>query len=362
MKVKYNLLLRFSVILSAGLLIASLSKADSILQSAGDFALLGGTAITVTVVPGTTIMNGNVGLSPAAESSITGFPPAVISDGAIINTGATTNQARVDLMKAQSALKLMPTDMNLTGKVLGQPTANSLAPGVYKFNAAAALDGNLILDGKGKNNAYWVFQIGTTLTTTQYSTVTIVNPGPNGGKDYGIFWNCGSAIDVGKDNEIAGIYMAETTITFGTNSTRGGRALALAAIILDNNQFDAKGGPGGGDWSGGLAFDAEGNIVPVPEVNDEVQAPLSFSYTGRKRRVIDRSKLMIRGIASTTAMSVQYRLNKNKWRSVPVLSNHTWSAKMKPLLIGNSRVMFRALDAAGAQTAIQRLTIRRVLN
>jgi len=186
-----------------------------------------------------------VGLSPGATTGITGFPPggpAVINKGAIIATGPVTAQARLDLIKARVGLAGMASNANMSTVDLGGKT---LEPGVYTFNSAASLNGDLVLDGKGRNNAFWVFQIGTALTTSINSTVRIINPGSNGGRDYGIFWNCGSAINIGGDNEIAGIYLAGTSITFGNGSTRGGRALALAAISLDNNQLDAMGGPGG---------------------------------------------------------------------------------------------------------------------
>src|SRR5476651_2510146 len=79
-------------------------SAQSILLTAGNFTLLGGTAITSTGVVGTVISNGNVGLSPAATTGITGFPPAVITNGAIIATGGVTGQARLDLITAQVGL------------------------------------------------------------------------------------------------------------------------------------------------------------------------------------------------------------------------------------------------------------------
>ena len=70
---------------------------QSILLSAGNFAVLGGTAITSTGVAGTTISSGNVGLAPGATTGITGFPPAVLAGGGkILATGNVTNQARLD--------------------------------------------------------------------------------------------------------------------------------------------------------------------------------------------------------------------------------------------------------------------------
>ena len=41
--------------------------------------------------------------------------------------------------------------------------------------------------------------------------------------------------------------------------------LALAGISLDNNQLNTFGGPAGGDWTGGLAYNISGNVAAVPE-------------------------------------------------------------------------------------------------
>lgn len=232
---------------------------QSILLSAGDFTLLGGTAITSTGVLGTTIVNGNVGLAPGATTGITGFPPAVIIGGAIIGTSGVTGQARLDLITASVGLAGMPSDVNLSNVDLGGMT---LSPGVYTFNAAAALSGALTLDAQGQNNVFWVFQIGTALTTAVNSTVTVINLGSNGGSDVGIFWNAGSAITFGANNEIAGNYLAGTSITFGAVTSGSGRALVLAAISLDNNIIVSRGGPGSSDWTGGLTYDLNGKVVP----------------------------------------------------------------------------------------------------
>lgn len=247
-----------AVALSVILSVPSTGSAQSILLSAGDFSLLGGTAITSTGTVGTTIRNGDVGLSPGATTGITGFPPAVIFGGEIVATGGVTAQARLDLIRASVGLAGMPSNANMSTVDLGGTT---LAPGVYTFNGAASLNGALTLDAQGQNNVAWVFQIGTALTTSLDSAVTFINLGSNGGSDLGLFWNAGSAVTIGANNQIAGNYLAGTSIVFGGLSGGGGRALALAGISLDTNVVDAKGGLAGGDYSGGLKYDANGAVV-----------------------------------------------------------------------------------------------------
>ena len=240
--------------------VPSTTNVRSILGSLGDFTLFGGTAITSTGVVGTTIVNGNVGLSPGATTGITGFPPAVvIAPNGIIGTGGVTGQARLDLIKASVGLAGLASTANLSDVDMNGMT---LTPGVYTFNAAAGLTGTLTLDAQGRNNVCWVIQIGTELTTSANSMVKVINLGTNGGRDNGIFWNVGSAITFGANNEILGNYLAGTSITFGTLTSGAGRALVLAAITLDNTIIDAHGGPDGSDWTGGLVYDLNGNVVP----------------------------------------------------------------------------------------------------
>jgi len=245
----------------------------SILLSAEDFAILGGTAITSTGVVGTVVSNGDVGLFPGPTTGITGFPPAEIENGAIVATGPVTGQAQADLITVKTALALMEPDTILSNVDMGGMT---LASGVYFFDGAATLNGALVLDGQGLDDAYWVFQISTAFTSSAGSTVTVINPGPEGGSDYGIFWNVGTEVLIGANNVILGNYLAGTSITMGSQSGGGARGLAYAAVTLDENAINAYGGPGASDWSGGLMYDQLGNIVPLPEPSTVFLSGLAF--------------------------------------------------------------------------------------
>jgi hypothetical protein len=259
MKIRYLIPLPVAALLAL-LGATAAGSAQSILLSASSFALLGGSAITNTGV--TNIIGGDVGLFPTAESAITGIPPAVITGGTVIATGPVTEQAQVDFAKAAAGLAGMTSTMNLSGQDLGGMT---LDPGVYTFDAAAQLTGTLTLDAEGENDAVWVFQIGTTLTTADSSIVQVINTGSNGGSDDGIFWDAESAaIVIGTNNTVLGNYLARTSITFDTSSQGYGRALAVDAISLDTNIVNIN-DPNGGDWTGGLTYNSSGEVVDVPE-------------------------------------------------------------------------------------------------
>src|SRR6478735_9032384 len=105
----------------------AVSASAQALLTTSEFALLGGTAISVGGPGPNSIVNGNVGLSPAATTNITGFnPPGVVSGNtlsgsaaAIVPTGGTTSQARLDLITVKNALAAMPSNVNVSNVDLG---------------------------------------------------------------------------------------------------------------------------------------------------------------------------------------------------------------------------------------------------
>ncbi|MES2661412.1 MAG: ice-binding family protein [Verrucomicrobiota bacterium] len=344
-------LFRITCAATLALLVSTPASMASILLTSENFTVLGGTAITSTGVVGTVIRNGDVGLSPGATTGITGFPPAVIQNGAIIATGPVNRQARLDLIQAQVGLAGMPSDQILSNVDLAGKT---LRPGVYTFGGAAKLTGALVLDARGRDGAFWVFQIGTSLFTSVNSSVTVINPGPKGGRDCGIFWNAGSAITIGANNRIAGNYLAGTSITFGAKSEGGGRALALAGVSLDNNQIDAKAGPDGTDWTGGLKYSASGAVVPDPK--------LSFSYSGKRNRTTEDAAIHIHGEATVTAADIQWRVKGGVWHTAVVQYAGKWrfDVKANSLAYGSNEIQLRARDSHGRRTTLRKLFITRL--
>src|SRR5580693_5920700 len=137
-------------------------------QPLSSFAVLGGSTVTNTNTP--TVVTGNLGVSPG--SAVTGFPPGIVVGGSIHAADAVAAQAQTDLTTLYNNLASSACNTDLTGQDLGGLT---LTPGVYCFASSAQLTGTLTLDAQGNSNAFFIFKIGSTLTTASASSVMLIN-------------------------------------------------------------------------------------------------------------------------------------------------------------------------------------------
>ena len=116
----------------------------------------------------------------------------------------------------------------------------TLAPGTWTNASTVGItSGDLTLDAQGDPNAYWIFQIGTTLTVGQAGaprSISLIN----GANAANVYWAVGSAatINYGGGGTMVGtiISTAATTLSSPAQSTTTsattfltGRALALNA-------------------------------------------------------------------------------------------------------------------------------------
>jgi hypothetical protein len=206
---------------------------------AANYVILAKTAINNN--PGSAI-TGDLGLSPAATSYITGF--------ALTNaTGfATSTQVTGKLYAADMA---DPTPINMTTAVnnmitayndaAGRPTPDflelgtgniggkTLTPGLYKWTTTVTLPSDVVISG-GVNDV-WIFQISNNLTMSSAVKMTL----SGGAQAKNIFWQVAGQVTVGTTAHVEGILMSMTGITFQTGASINGRALAQTAVILDGN-------------------------------------------------------------------------------------------------------------------------------
>jgi ice-binding like protein len=198
------------------------------LGTAAPFAVLAGDA--VTNVP-TSVILGDVGLTPTTGAAITGLTCAEVT-GTIytvdlagplcrdVNPGLLTTAKNALTTAYNSAAGQSPdTSYAAADNQLG---AKTLTAGVYRFTAAstANLIGNLTLSGSSAD--VWIFQATSTLVTAANSTVTF----SGGAQACNVFWQVGSAATLGANSDFAGSILAHDDISVGNKVTVDGRLLA----------------------------------------------------------------------------------------------------------------------------------------
>lgn len=197
------------------------------LGAAESFAVLGATTVTNT---GATTITGDVGVSPG--TAITGFPPGVVTQGALHANDSVAVAAHASASTAYNELADTSCGTPLSNPDLGGLT---LPPGVYCFATSAQLAGTLTLDAQGDPNAIFVIKTGTTLTTASGSAVNLIN----GARSNNVFFQVGSSATLGTATVFQGNIIAFTSVTLTTGaSIMSGRALAInGAVTLDTNNI-----------------------------------------------------------------------------------------------------------------------------
>jgi hypothetical protein len=199
------------------------------------YAILAATAVTSS---GLSVVNGDLGISPGA--ALTGFPPGVIT-GATHLGDPVAAQAQADAHVEYNYLAGLPCGTDLSGQDLGGMT---LTPGVYCFASSAQLTGTLILDAQGSCDSLFVFQTGSTLTTSVASSVEVINNpcaiNCRGGSN--VFWQVGSSATIGTGSQFVGNIVSNISNTLNFGASVAGSVFALTgAVTLDTNNISACG-------------------------------------------------------------------------------------------------------------------------
>lgn len=203
---------------------ATIGQATINLGSAGNFAILAGAGVTNT---GLTIVTGDLGTSPTG--TVTGFPPGIVN-GTIHAANPTAAQAKLDLTAAFNDAQGRVLNMIvLPGNISGL----TLTPGLYKNATSVMLTaGSVTLDAQGDSNAIFIFQMGSTLTTSPGTTVIL----SGGAQAKNIFWAVGTSATLGTNSTFYGNILADQSISLNTGAILYGRALTrIAAVTLQSN-------------------------------------------------------------------------------------------------------------------------------
>lgn len=203
-----------------------------------NFAILAGSLISN--IP-TSAVTGNIGLSPAAGSSITGFGATEIT-GTVYTTDATgpagsvtsaamLTSAKGDLTAAynDAAGRTAPDIVLLSGNLGGL----TLTPGLYKSSGSLEISsGNLTFDAESNESAVFIIQIASTLSTTSGTQVIL----KGGARAERIFWQVGTSATLGTTTIFKGNILADQSISLNTGAKVDGKLLArIAAVTLSKN-------------------------------------------------------------------------------------------------------------------------------
>ncbi len=185
----------------------------------------------------------DVGISPGVRSSVTGFPPAIIVNGAIYasddvappGTAAMLIQAKQDLTDAY--LFAEGANSPAPATVSGDLGGLTLAPGIYKTTSSLLIQsGDLTLDAQGNANAVWIFQIASAFTTIGGAGGNVILSG--GAQAKNVFWQTGSSATIGDYTSFKGNILALTSITMNAYSTAVGRMLCRnGSVILSSTNL-----------------------------------------------------------------------------------------------------------------------------
>lgn len=188
----------------------------------------------------------NVGISPGVRSSVTGFPPAVVINGAIYcsddiappGIAALLIQAKQDLTNAYLAAEgaSNPAPVTVSGDIGG----TTLAPGIYKSTSTLMIQsGDLTLDAQGDINATWIFQVSSAFTTVGGAGGSVILSG--GAQAKNVFWQTGSSATIGDFTIFKGNVLALTSITMNSDAVAQGRMLARnGAVVMTSTNIITK--------------------------------------------------------------------------------------------------------------------------
>ncbi|OHB15644.1 MAG: hypothetical protein A2605_02465 [Candidatus Zambryskibacteria bacterium RIFOXYD1_FULL_39_35] len=249
------------------------------LGAAADFDILGETAITTT---GATYVTGDIGISPAAATFMTGF--GLTLDG----TGTFSTSALVG-GRIYAANYTAPTPANMTTAISNMLTAynnaagrpnpdgtelydgiiggQTFTPGLYKWTSDVTIPTDITLSGNASD--IWIFQISGDLTIASAKSVLLTG----GALASNVFWQVAGSnygATLGTYSTFNGTILSAKQIRIQTGAVLNGRALAQTQVTLDANTISRTGvvvatqpATGGGS---GYKYPSEGTINVVKSV------------------------------------------------------------------------------------------------
>ena len=219
----------------------TVSQSSSVnLGTAGNFAILAETKVSTT---GTTAVVGDIGISPAAASFITGFgliAAGTYSTSSLVTgniyaadytdptpTKMTTAVSDMQIAYTDAANRTLPDSIELGA---GNITGKTITHGLYKWGTGVGISAaGVTISGSATD--VWIFQIAQDLTVANDAHVTLIG----GALASNIFWQVSGQVTIGTTAVMNGNILCQTQIAMNTGATLNGRALAQTAVTLIAN-------------------------------------------------------------------------------------------------------------------------------
>ncbi|MDB4958620.1 MAG: hypothetical protein JWO36_6189 [Myxococcales bacterium] len=192
----------------------------------------------------TATVTGNLGVSPAAATYITGF--SLIADASnmfstsaqitgrvyaasyVAPTPAILTTAVSDMELAFSAAAARTADVSELGS--GDISGMTLAPGVYRWSTGLTISSNVTL--AGGPTAVWIFQVAQDLTMNANARIVLAG----GALPKNVFWQVsGGPLTLAAMAHLEGIVLTSTAVTFAAGASINGRLLAQTAANVNGS-------------------------------------------------------------------------------------------------------------------------------
>jgi hypothetical protein len=210
------------------------------LRSAAAFAVLAGATVTST---GLSVVTGDLGVSPAAATFITGFSLTADATNLFSSspqvtgkvyaadyappTPSTLTTAVGDMLLAFADAAGRAPDVTELGA--GSIGGMTLSPGVYKWGTGLLIPTDVTLSGSATD--VWIFEIAQDLTMASGAKIHLTG----GALPRNVFWQVAGLVELGTTAHCEGIVLTQTAVTLRTGATITGRLLAQTAVHLDGS-------------------------------------------------------------------------------------------------------------------------------
>jgi len=242
------------------------------LGTAGNYVILAKSGISTT---GTTLITGNIGVSPIDQTALTGFSETMDASNVFSTsdyvvgklyaadyapptpTIMTTAVSDMETAYTDAAGRTLPDYTEIGAGNIGGMTLTS---GLYKWGTGVTIPTDVTLSGSSSD--VWIFQIAQNLDISNGKKVIL----SGGAKAENIFWQVAGQTTLGTTSVFNGNILDQTAIVLNTGATLNGRALAQTAVTLDANK---------------VSLPKENNNVPSPPIEyciDCAAPPLNCNY------------------------------------------------------------------------------------